>query len=213
MTQPAGVATRDQPALGATLREERLKQGLSLRELSRRLGVSASLVSQIETGKVQPSVRTLYSMVSELGISLDRVFGNVVHDASSNGSRPESGSRVEGAEGESSRHIQRKRQRCGLDLEGGVRWERLTTSNEPTIEFLYLTYPPGSESAPANALVRHAGKEYGLVVSGRLKVTSGFNDYTLEAGDSVWLESSIPHRLFNDGGEPVEAVWVVLGRE
>ena len=61
-------------ALGARLREERDRLGLSLRELARRLDVSPSLVSQIETGKIQPSVRTLYAIVSELGVSLDEVF-------------------------------------------------------------------------------------------------------------------------------------------
>ena len=47
---------------------------MSLRELARRLHVSASLVSQIETGKAQPSVRTLYAIVNELGLSLDEVL-------------------------------------------------------------------------------------------------------------------------------------------
>ena len=195
----------EQPGLGSALRGARLKQGLSLRELSRRIGVSASLVSQVETGRLQPSVRTLYSMVNELELSLDRVFGNRVDEPNDNGSHPEPDAL--------SRHVQRKQERRALDLEGGVRWERLTTRNEPTIEFLYLTYPPGAESAPANALVRHAGKEYGLVVTGRLTVTSGFNEFTLGAGDSISIESSVPHRLFNDGTETVEAVWVVLGRE
>ena len=60
--------------LGERLRQERDRLGLSLRELARRLDVSPSLVSQIETGKIQPSVRTLYAMVSELGVSLDEMF-------------------------------------------------------------------------------------------------------------------------------------------
>ena len=60
--------------IGDRLRRERAERGLSLRELARRLDVSPSLVSQIETGKIQPSVRTLYAMVSELGVSLDDVF-------------------------------------------------------------------------------------------------------------------------------------------
>ena len=59
--------------LGTRLRVERERRGLSLRELARRLEVSPSLVSQIETGKTQPSVRTLYAIVSEL-IGLDRMF-------------------------------------------------------------------------------------------------------------------------------------------
>ena len=47
---------------------------MSLRELARRIDVSPSLVSQIETGKIQPSVRTLIAIVSELGLSVDHIF-------------------------------------------------------------------------------------------------------------------------------------------
>ena len=61
--------------VGPRLRAHREQRGLSLRELARRLGVSPSAISQIETGKSRPSVSTLYSIVSELGMSLDELFG------------------------------------------------------------------------------------------------------------------------------------------
>ena len=61
--------------VGPRLRAYREQRGLSLRELARRLGVSPSAISQIETGKSRPSVSTLYSIVSELGMSLDELFG------------------------------------------------------------------------------------------------------------------------------------------
>ena len=47
---------------------------MSLRELARRVDVSASLVSQIETGRMRPSVPTLHAIVSELGLSLDETL-------------------------------------------------------------------------------------------------------------------------------------------
>ena len=62
------------PSVGAQLRERRFAVGMSLRELARRIDVSPSLVSQIETGKIQPSVRTLIAIVSELGLSVDHIF-------------------------------------------------------------------------------------------------------------------------------------------
>src|SRR5438093_4905794 len=70
----AGTPGTPSSPLGERLRRERDRLGLSLRELARRLEVSPSLVSQIETGKIQPSVRTLYAIVSELGVSLDELF-------------------------------------------------------------------------------------------------------------------------------------------
>ena len=50
------------------------------------------------------------------------------------------------------------------------------------------------------------------MINGRLGVTVGFEEYVLEPGDSISFESSIPHRLHNDGDIDVRAIWVVLGR-
>jgi len=190
-------------ALGARLREERDRVGLSLRELARRLEVSPSLVSQIETGKTQPSVRTLYAIVNELGVSLDDVFSR------ENGGRTSRGRGKKRAGGDP---VQRAHDRSVIDLGSGVHWERLTTWNDRDVDFLYAIYEPGGASSPDESLVRHNGREFGIVVSGSLGVTVGFDEYVLEPGDSISFDSSVPHRLHNDGDEIVNAIWVVLGR-
>ena len=70
------VAREFEPSkIGAKLREEREKRNISLRELARRVGVSPSLVSQIELDRVNPSVSTLWSIVTELGMTMSEVFG------------------------------------------------------------------------------------------------------------------------------------------
>ena len=198
--------------LGSNLRRARLERGLSLRALARLLEVSPSLVSQIETGRIQPSVRTLYAIVSELGVSLDEVFQlddpeETTSSDNGAGLTPEV-RRVE----DGGRFVQRASERSAIDLETGVRWERLTTHDVPGVEFLYVVYPPGSESAPADALVRHSGRELGFVRTGELTVTLGFEEYVLGPGDSVSFESTLPHRLHNAGSEVVTAVWIVLDR-
>jgi transcriptional regulator with XRE-family HTH domain len=215
-SEPAEARTsaRDSvPVLGQRLRGERDRLGLSVRELSRRLDVSPSLVSQIETGKIQPSVRTLYAMVSELGMSLDELFGAgggsspaavTVTRADRQDDQPEPGV--------ASERVQRADSRRVLELESGVRWERLTTWNDGDVDFLFATYEVGGASSPDGKLVRHNGREFGIVIRGRLGVTVGFDDYVLDPGDSISFESSTPHRLHNDGDEAVEAIWVVLGR-
>ena len=71
----AGRAARpDYPEIGDRLRERRHELGWSLRELADRLGVSPSLISQIERGRANPSVSTLYSIVQALDVSLDELF-------------------------------------------------------------------------------------------------------------------------------------------
>ena len=57
--------------MGERLRQARTARGLSLRRLADVLGVSPSLISQVETGRAKPSVSTLYALANELGISLD----------------------------------------------------------------------------------------------------------------------------------------------
>ena len=68
------MSPRPVPYVGERLREHRRRAGMSVRSLARELGVSASLISQIETGKSQPSVSTLYAMTTALGVSVEDVF-------------------------------------------------------------------------------------------------------------------------------------------
>lgn len=60
--------------------------------------------------------------------------------------------------------------------------------------------------------MRHNGREYGYVLSGRLSVTIGFDTYEVGPGESVAFDCTLPHRLATIGDEPVEAVWFVVGR-
>ena len=212
-------ARRHDGTLGARLREERDRRGLTLRELARRLEVSPSLVSQIETGKTQPSVRTLYAIVSELGVSLDEMFtpsaddavGQAVRDAAASRQGTSATARTSAPPAGLGR-VQRGNERRVIDLGSGVRWERLTTWNDQDVDFLYAIYEAGGSSSPDGSLMRHNGREFGIVLSGTLGVKVGFEEYVLGPGDSIAFDSSVPHRLHNDGDEVVTAIWMVLGR-
>lgn len=100
-----------------------------------------------------------------------------------------------------------------INLASGVHWELLTPDSDPHVEFLYVVYPVGAESCPADALMTHGGREYGYVSSGTLGVQVGFEHYELGPGGSIAFDSSSPHRLWTIGAEPVHAIWVVIGRE
>lgn len=194
----------EHPRVGEQLRQRRHELRLSLRDLADRLGVSASLISQIERGRANPSVSTLYALAAELDVSLD--------DLLFSDRRLGLGGRAElraGAPGV----VQRGRERQRIRLASGVIWERLTTVSEPGVEFLYVVYEVGGASSPADAFQRHSGHEWGYVISGELRVTIGFEQFVLEAGDSISLPSSSPHRLENAGQTPVHAIWFALGRE
>jgi len=67
--------------VGARLRSRREASGISLRQFARNLSVSPSFVSQIENGKSQPSVSTLYLICNALGLSIDELFSEVADAA------------------------------------------------------------------------------------------------------------------------------------
>ena len=108
--------------------------------------------------------------------------------------------------------MQRADDRRVIDLGSGVRWERLTTWDDRDVDFIYAFYEAGGSSSPDGSLMRHNGREFGIVVSGSLGVKVGFEQHVLGPGDSIAFDSSVPHRLHNDGGEGVTAIWIVLGR-
>jgi transcriptional regulator with XRE-family HTH domain len=200
------VATGDRgfesSKVGSRLREERERRGISLRGLARRVGVSPSLVSQIELDRVNPSVSTLYALVTELGMTMSDVFGDTPQPA------PPVLRSPQGDDG----LVALPETRRVINLASGVRWERLTPHSDPDVEFLSVVYPVGAESCPEDALVTHGGREYGYVMRGTLGVRVGFEEYTLGPDASIAFDSSSPHRLWTIGGEPAHAIWVVIGR-
>lgn len=193
--------------IGQRLRVVREERGIGLRELSRRIGVSASALSQIETGRTRPSVMTLYSIVSELQMSLDdllRVPGRreqfsppSIHEGISPPSVPDG--------------VLHADDRRAIDLGTGVRWQRLTPLAEANADFLFVTYEVGSSSTWEPITVRHAGREYGVVLAGHIRVTLDLDEHELGPGDSIAFDTSTIHRIDNIGDVPATAVWCMVG--
>jgi len=197
--------------MGEHLREARRTRRLSLRDLAERLGVSPSLISQIETGRANPSVSTLYAIAAELDVSLDELlFSDRLSPPASPIATPADATPAPMSPATSP--IQRAEDRHLIRLASGVLWERLTTASEPGVEFLLVTYEVGGASSPEDAYQRHSGHEWGYVLTGKLEVRIGFDEYVLSPGDAISINSSIPHRLANIGDVPVQAIWFVLGR-
>jgi transcriptional regulator with XRE-family HTH domain len=200
------------PAVGERLREERLRRGVSVRSLARDLGVSASLISQIETGKSQPSVSTLYAMTTALGISVEDVFGPPVgEDAGTGDGRAPSTVLDALAAGRGPRlgPLVAPPERQVLQLDSGVTWERLGRLPHRHVDFLLITYEPGGTSSSNGGLMRHRGSEFGYLLQGELVLTLGFEDLTVRPGDAVSFDSTTPHRYRNEGAVPAVGVWFV----
>ncbi len=106
--------------------------------------------------------------------------------------------------------MQRAGRRATIDLASGVRWERLTPGADDRVDFLEVIYEPSGHSTDARRPLRHDGQEYGLIISGRLQASVGFETFELEPGDSIAFDSSVPHQYWNTTGADVHAVWVVV---
>lgn len=206
------TARPEHPDMGNRLRAERRARGLSLRDLAERLGVSSSLISQVETGRTSPSVSTLYAIANELDVSLDELLFND-RRTDPGWQRSAQPAPVPARPEAAASPVQRAGTRKMIRLASGVTWERLTTGAEPGVDFLYVIYEIGGASSPSTAFQRHAGHEWGFVLSGTLGVTIGFEDHVLYAGDSLSIDSTVPHRLYNVADVPVHAIWFVLGRQ
>jgi transcriptional regulator with XRE-family HTH domain len=193
--------------LGPRLRLVREERRLSVRELARRIGCSASLISQIERGVSVPSVGVLYSLATELDSSLDYLLFGADQGSRASASSAPAVSRA------SSEIVQRAGGRDIIDLASGVRWERLTPGADARADFLEVVYSPGGHSTDERRPLRHDGREYGLVLSGTLQANVGFESYELGPGDSIAFDSSTPHEYLNKTGDVVHAIWVVVHSE
>lgn len=163
------------------------------------------MISQIENGHVMPSVSTLWSLTTILGMPIDELFNNSKTPQQQTRTGDQAASVVDSP-------IQRSTNRERLRLAAGVVWERLTVRPDERVEFLKVNYAVGAESCPKDSLFRHGGKEYAYVISGRLGLQIGFSKYELKAGDSVSYSADQPHRLWTIGKEPAVAIWVIVNR-
>ena len=206
--------------LGTRLKGIRLKAGLTLRQLARKANVSPSFVSQIENGKSQPSVATLYTFAQLLNVSIDELFEQRDgeperpapvgrgHNGSTNPSDAwhpsEYANRVS---------VVHPSHRSSLTMAQGVVWERLAATPEHAVNFMKITYAPGATSTVGGDLVSHEGYEYGYVLKGTLEIIVGSETFTLHEGESMGFDSTIPHVLRNVGKGQFEGIWFVHGRE
>ena len=176
-------------AVGASIRAARKRRRLTLQELAERTGVSISMLSMLERGVASPSIGTLVSVSSALGLHMAQLFQDPAAQPPSPVRRLAEQVTVEAAEGVSRRLVH--------------------TDLDHDLEMVVNEYEPGTSSAAAP--VHHEGMEFGLIISGALTVRLGDIDYVLAAGDGISYDSTTPHVLTNHGQTKARAVWINVG--
>lgn len=182
-----GVSRVEFP-IGGRLKELRKNKGLSIAELAERSGVSTGLISQIERNLVVPSVVNLYRIAQALDTDINYFFES---------SRPR--------EAKITRRGDHKR--MIIDQGHGI-YELFTNSREGHIlDLVRVTLKGGQEYS--HEMVTHEGEECGFVVKGILTVLLDGQEYRLYEGDSIYFQSTIPHKYLNNDLEDCISVWAM----
>ena len=174
--------------IGFRVRARRLQQGLSLRQLSDRTGLSISFLSQLERDQTRPSISSLKDVATALGLSV----AELLSDPATN-----------------HRLVLRRADRPAWSL-ARVRFELLATGDDRLMEPQLITYEPGGASG--GHPVTHQGEEFGIVLSGRAECWVGEELFVLDEGDCVYFSAQVPHRLRNAGSGPCRYLLVVTPR-
>jgi transcriptional regulator with XRE-family HTH domain len=171
--------------VGGRLRSFRLMRGWTLDTLASRVKLSKSYLSRLEDGDRQPSVAALLSISRALGVSLGTLLSD---EPQTRTVRVVRGAELPAVQGN------------GLVYQihsGG--------SPGAAMQRLRITIPAGRTG---NELYRHDGEEWLYVLSGKLTLVLGDKTYALGAGDSIYFDATIGHRLTADGERDVEAILV-----
>lgn len=209
MTAPGHSVPEDPAAvivdIGANIRSYRLQRGMSVRELARRVGISASALSQIEIGRSRPSVNTLYEITRQLGATPNEIFfgSSAPNVFPVDGVLLQNG--LDAHLGGILELVPKAAQRV-VTLKGGESCRELGGNSLPGVDCVRITYEPGAVSPGPDEFVRHAGHEFNYLLSGDLTLIVGAQTYRLSAGDSLTFPSDWPHRVLNQSDEIADVV-------
>jgi transcriptional regulator with XRE-family HTH domain len=179
--------------IGERIKRLRLKKSMGLVELGRHTGLSASFLSQLETGRVVPTLRNLSRIAMVFSKDLSYFFET---------------------EPNALFRICRRKERVRLPQTG---------VNDPTYYFESLGYmvpdrhmdPYFAEFVPLAKEIEprahmHAGFEFLYMLDGDLEIHHGDQSCTLEAGDAIYFDASTPHSYQCAGKKPAGAIIVTM---
>ena len=174
--------------LGNKIRELRRTQNISIEQLSEITGLSTGLISQIERDITGPSLASMWKIAQALNVPINFFFDEA------NEENP----------------IVRKNFRKKIMLpNSNITYELLSPDlKNRKIECLLIEIQPGECSTDEQ--IAHEGEECGFVIKGNLKVKWGAKEYLLGEGDSIYFDSTIPHRYVNIGDDVCISIWSMV---
>ena len=170
--------------IGGRLKAIRQRLNLSQRQLARQSGVANATISQVEAGKLNPTVSMLKKILDGVPMGLGEFFADDL--------QPQD------------RLFYRADELAEI-ADGGVSYRQVGTNlATKSIQLLKECYQPGAGTGKHS--MTHEGEECGIILKGRLRVTVGDDIATLTVGDAYYFKSSQPHTFENPGSEPCELI-------
>jgi transcriptional regulator with XRE-family HTH domain len=180
-------------SLGGRIKSLRAERGLQQRQLAEKAGMTPSMVSQIESGRLTPSLPTLGKLAGALGVPIASLF-----ETSRNGRL----------------HISRKSEYPVVSFDGTTeKWHVLGAGLfQGKIRAVVSTLGPRAKGVKTDKVVIDPGQmKLFYVLEGRVALHYNGEAQHLEAGDSAYLDGGTPHGWENLGPKSAKALWVILG--
>ena len=173
---------------GKRIGQLRKAKNLSMAELAKNIGVSRSLISQVEKGEAYPSLQTLSKIVEALGVSMSTFFQDIPEKEVENDVVVRSGSR-----------------KIIFMQDSKVKYHILSPSIYKDMEFVITELPPYHEGNPVDYF-KHEGREHFYVLKGRIQITVGENTYILNEDDSGCFDAGQIHYFVNLSDEVAKII-------
>lgn len=180
-------------SLGIRIKGLRSDRGLQQRQLAEKAGLTPSMVSQIESGRLTPSLPTLGKLAGALGVPIGSLF------------EPSPNGRL---------HVSRKKEYPVVSFDGtSEKWHVLGAGLfNGKIRAVVSTLGPRAKGMKTDKVIIEPGQmKLFYVLEGKVALHYNGDTRQLEAGDSAYLDGGTPHGWENLGTKRAKALWVILG--
>ena len=180
-------------ALGQRIKQLRGERALQQRQLAEKAGLTPSMVSQIESGRLTPSLHTLGKLAAALGLPIAALF-----EESRNGLL----------------RVSRRSDYPVVSFDGtSEKWYVLGAGLfQGKIRGVVSTLAPRATGVKTDTVILEPGQmKLFYVIEGTVALHYNGDTQRLEAGDSAYLDGGMPHGWENLASKPAKALWVILG--
>lgn len=168
--------------IGTKIKAYRLREGLTIPQLSETTGLSRGFISQLENGKASLSIDSLGKIASALNVPVKDFLEE-------KGFSPE---------------VVRRDARPAIKIGTSPEMQILSSAFGRSLQVLMIELPAGYQCGENDH--SHEGEEFIMVLSGRITAKQGSFEAELNTGDSIHIDSASPHICINSGEDTAKLI-------